>query len=67
MVQLSTISLHLVQALKFAKELEGFGIEPSIKQILFLALRAINIDRVQELGIITFSPINYQSLSTCPH
>jgi len=41
--------LHLVQALKVDEESDGFGIEPSIKQILFFALRAISIDRLQEL------------------
>jgi hypothetical protein len=49
MIQPNTISLHLVHALKFDEDSDGFGIEPSIKQRLFLALRAISIDRLQEL------------------
>jgi hypothetical protein len=49
MIQLRTISLHLIQTLKSGEESDSFVIDPLIKQSLFLALRAINIDRLQEL------------------
>jgi hypothetical protein len=47
MIQLRTILLHLVHALKSGEESNGFVVDPLIKQSLFLALRAINIDRLK--------------------
>lgn len=49
MIQLNIMSLHRVYGLNYGEEFDGFDIEPSIKHILFLVLRAIMIDRFQEL------------------